>query len=103
MANLMEIVVEELETAESDEEKNAESPCNSYRHFTLVLKGEKQSCPTYLLIDSKAEKVSWPNDDRSVRVIFSVNFVYAYFFFFTIFKVKFKFLFINCRTCGFFT
>lgn len=80
MANLMEIVVEELETAESDEEKNAESPCNSYRHFTLVLKGEKQSCPTYLLIDSKAEKVSWPNDDRSVRVIFSVNFVYAFFF-----------------------
>ncbi|XP_031572263.1 pleckstrin homology domain-containing family H member 1-like isoform X2 [Actinia tenebrosa] len=59
MANLMEIVVEELETAESEEDRNSESPSNSYRHFTLVLKGENQSSPTYLLIDSKAEKDSW--------------------------------------------
>ncbi|XP_020901839.1 pleckstrin homology domain-containing family H member 1 isoform X2 [Exaiptasia diaphana] len=57
MANLMEIVVEELETADSDEER--EQAVNSYRHFTLVLKGGKQSSPTYLLIDSKAEKDLW--------------------------------------------
>ncbi|EDO43015.1 predicted protein, partial [Nematostella vectensis] len=56
MAKLTDVTVDN-ESPDSDEEGDADAP--TYRHYTLVLKGERQATPTYLLIDTKQERDLW--------------------------------------------
>ncbi|XP_048586759.1 pleckstrin homology domain-containing family H member 1 isoform X2 [Nematostella vectensis] len=56
MVKLTDVTVDN-ESPDSDEEGDADAP--TYRHYTLVLKGERQATPTYLLIDTKQERDLW--------------------------------------------
>ena len=56
MMHVADMIVEELETQDSEDDVAADGPF--YRHYTLVLKTQKQGSQTYLLVDSKQEKVN---------------------------------------------
>lgn len=55
MTHMIEVIVEELEAPDHDAGLSTETV--PYRHYTLVMKSLKQPASTYLLIDSKQEKV----------------------------------------------
>ena len=55
MTHMIDVIVEELEAPDHDADLSTESV--PYRHYTLVMKSLKQPASTYLLIDSKQEKV----------------------------------------------
>ena len=54
MTNMIDVIVEEFESPDSEDDHDANPP---YRHYTLVMKSLRQPSTTYLLIDSKTEKV----------------------------------------------
>ena len=55
VSNLLEYVVEEVETRDSEDDIDNSAP--AYHHYCLVLKTTKQPNSTYLLVESKEEKV----------------------------------------------
>lgn len=55
MTHLIDVIVEELESPDSEDGLDSDEV--PYRHYTLVMKSLKQPASTYLLIDSKEEKV----------------------------------------------
>lgn len=55
MTHMIDVIVEELEAPDHDAGLSTETV--PYRHYTLVMKSLKQPASTYLLIDSKQEKV----------------------------------------------
>ena len=55
MTHMIDVFVEEFESPDSEDGLDAEPI--PYRHYTLVMKSLKQPASTYLLIDSKEEKV----------------------------------------------
>lgn len=55
MTLMMDVIVEEMESPDSEDGLDTEPI--PYRHYTLVMKSLKQPASTYLLIDSKEEKV----------------------------------------------
>lgn len=55
MTHMIDVIVEELESPDSED--NLDSDVVPYRHYTLVMKSLKQPASTYLLIDSREEKV----------------------------------------------
>lgn len=56
MTHMIDVIVEELESPDSNDGTVGADPI-PYRHYTLVMKSLKQPASTYLLIDSKEEKV----------------------------------------------
>lgn len=56
MTHLIDVIVDELESPDSEDGAKDADPV-PYRHYTLVMKSLKQPASTYLLIDSKEEKV----------------------------------------------
>lgn len=54
MTHMIDVIVEEMESPDS--EYGAVDPV-PYRHYTLVMKSLEQPSDTYLLIDSREEKV----------------------------------------------
>lgn len=56
MTHMIDVIVEELESPDSGNGTVNADPV-PYRHYTLVMKSLKQPANTYLLIDSKEEKV----------------------------------------------
>ena len=55
MTHMIDVIVEELEAPDHDDDLSTETV--PYRHYTLVMKSLKRPASTYLLIDSKQEKV----------------------------------------------
>ena len=55
MTLMIDVIVAEMEAPDSEDGLDAEPI--PYRHYTLVMKSLKQPASTYLLIDSKEEKV----------------------------------------------
>ena len=53
---MIDVIVEELESPDC-EDGGLDTDVVPYRHYTLVMKSLKQPACTYLLIDSKEEKV----------------------------------------------
>lgn len=56
MTHLIDVIVDELDSPDSKDGTIDADPV-PYRHYTLVMKSLKQPASTYLLIDSKEEKV----------------------------------------------
>ena len=56
MTHMIDVIVEELESPASNNSTVDVDPV-PYRHYTLVMKSLKQPANTYLLIESKEEKV----------------------------------------------
>ena len=56
MTHMIDVIVEELESPASNNNTVDVDPV-PYRHYTLVMKSLKQPANTYLLIESKEEKV----------------------------------------------
>lgn len=56
MTHLIDVIVDELDSPDSEDGTIDADPV-PYRHYTLVMKSLKQPASTYLLIDSKEEKV----------------------------------------------
>ena len=56
MSHMIDMIVEELESPGSNNGTVDADPV-PYRHYTLVMKSLKQPANTYLLIESKEEKV----------------------------------------------
>ena len=55
MTLMIDVIVEDMESPDSEDGLDSEPI--PYRHYTLVMKSLKQPASTYLLIDSKEEKV----------------------------------------------
>lgn len=56
MTHMIDVIVEELDLPDSEDGRVNADPV-PYRHYTLVMKSLKLPASTYLLIDSKGEKV----------------------------------------------
>ena len=56
MTHMIDVIVEEMESPDSDNGANGANPV-PYHHYTLVMKSLKQPANTKLLIESKEEKV----------------------------------------------
>lgn len=67
MTHMIDVIVEELESQDS-EDGTVDADVVPYRHYTLVMKSLKQPASTYLLIDSKEEKVQISFDRHNLHL-----------------------------------
>ena len=70
---MIDVIVEEMESPDSEDGLDSEPI--PYRHYTLVMKSLKQPASTYLLIDSKEEKVIYRKYPFTIFALPIIHFI----------------------------